>query len=58
MGGGGGGGERIAHPGGEGGWGIEMLQEQEQESLFVFRPLASFTKNMNTLQIYAAQYNF
>ena len=33
-------------------------QEQEQESLFVFRPLASFTKNTNTLHIYAAQYVF
>ena len=30
-------------------------QEQEQESLFVFRPLASFTKNMNASHIYAAQ---
>ena len=38
----------------------EILKEQEQaqESLFVFRPLASFTKNMNTLHIYAAQYIF
>ena len=35
-----------------------MKTEQEQESLFVFRPLASFTKNMNTLHIYAAQQIF